>query len=276
MECKMRKPTFLILTVLLSTPALAWVPQLDESTAKAVIDGAYGRRTPVPTFKTVDLSVKDGQFAAGQDAIKAFEGGASCVQNWLAAPQDFSAGSRPVSLTLSGQADQLYFAAQDARDSFKNLSAKDAVAAFQAGFLPSSSNDFGTVYVAKTEVKQSGNVTTATTTVTTEPKKVSQTPALPNGELRIDVGVRGLPSEQARSAYLVRLKGKDGQLLAPSRSTYVNDWKQDSGVWNGTLVYYFQPLKAGVGASDKAELLLRTEADTSCAYSVTLDLGSFQ
>ncbi len=272
----MRKPTFLILTVLLSTPALAWVPQLDEPTAKSVIDGAYGRRTPVPTFKTVDLSVKDGQFAAGQDAIKAFEGGPSCVQNWLAAPQDFSAGSRPVSLTLSGQADQLYFAAQDARDSFKNLSAKDAVAAFQAGFLPSSSNDFGTVYVAKTEVKQSGNVTTATTTVTTEPKKVSQTPALPNGELRIDVGVRGLPSEQARSAYLVRLKGKDGQLLAPSRSTYVNDWKQDGGVWNGTLVYYFQPLKAGLGASDKAELLLRTEADTSCAYSVTLDLGSFQ
>ncbi|GGM11135.1 hypothetical protein [Deinococcus aerophilus] len=260
----MRKPTFLILTMLLSTPALAWVPQLDESTAKSVIDGAYGRRAPVPTFQTVDLSVKDGQFAAGKDVVKAFEGGSTCVQNWVAAPQDFSAGSRPVSLTLSGQADQLFFQAQDARDSFKNLSAKEAL---------------GEEYASK---------------------------RLPNGELRIDVGVRGLPTEQARSAYLVRLKGKDGQLLAPSRSTYVNDWKPmdiagnpgpvsatapaksttdgnttataapAKGPFQGTLVYYFQPLKAGLGASDKAELLLRTEADTSCAYSITLDLGSFQ
>ncbi|MGS0626093.1 hypothetical protein ACU8YE_24820, partial [Ralstonia sp. VS2407] len=40
----MRKPAFLILAVALSAPALAWVPKLEETTARNVIDGAYGRR----------------------------------------------------------------------------------------------------------------------------------------------------------------------------------------------------------------------------------------
>ncbi|GGL67573.1 hypothetical protein GCM10010840_02000 [Deinococcus aerolatus] len=276
----MRKSTPLIalltLVPLLSGPALAWVPQLEETVAKNVIDGAYGRRAPVPTYLTVDLNVKEGQFVAGPDTVRAFSGGQTCVAGWLAAPTDFSAGSRPTTLTVSGQADQLFFAAQDARDSFKNLTAKDALAAFAAGFLPSSDNSFGTVYVSKTEVTQSGTTTTATTTVTTEPKVASQTPSLANGELRIDVGVRGLPTELARNAYLVRLKGKDGALVAPVRSTYVNDFKKDGDTWSGTLVYYFAPLKAGLGAGDRVELLIKSEADTDCAYSVAVDLGKFQ
>lgn len=276
----MRNPTHLMALLislpLLSGPALAWVPQLEETVAKNVIDGAYGRRAPVPTYLTVDLGVKDGQFVAGPQAVSAYMGGPTCVQGWLAAPTDYSAGSRPTAVTLSGQADQLFFAAQDARDSFKNLTAKDALAAFKAGFIPSSTNDYGTVYVAKTEVTQSGNTTTATTTVTTEPKTTSQTPALPNGELRVDVNVRGLPTELARNAYLVRLKSKDGNLVAPVRSTYVNDFKQVDGNWSGTMVYYFEPLKAGLGAGDRVELLIKTEAETDCAYSVTVDLGKFQ
>lgn len=276
----MPKPTplFALLTLvpLLSGPALAWVPQLEETVAKNVIDGAYGRRAPVPTYLTVDLGVKDGQFVAGPETVKAFAGGQMCVDKWLTAPTDYSVGSRPGILTVSGQADQLFFAAQDARDSFKNLTAKEAVAAFSAGFLPSSDNSFGSIYVAKTEVTQSGNTTTATTTVTTEPKPVSQTPALPNGELRIDIAVRGLPSEQARNAYLVRIKGKDGSLVAPVRATYVNDFKQEGDTWSGTLVYYFAPLKAGLGAGERVELLIKTEADTECAYSVAVDLSKFQ
>ena len=92
----------------------------------------------------------------------------------------------------------------------------------------------------------------------------------------MDVQVRGLPSDKARSAYLVRLRAPDGKLVAPVRTSYVNDFKQEGSTWTGTLVYYFEPLKVGIGASDKIELLLRTEADTNCAYSVTLNLGSFQ
>ncbi|MFK7603442.1 hypothetical protein ACI3L1_14655 [Deinococcus sp. SM5_A1] len=299
----MRKPTHLMALLislpLLSGPALAWVPQLEETTAKNVIDGAYGRRAPIPTFLTMDLGVKDGQFVAGPQAVTAYMGGPACVDGWLAAPTDYSAGSRPAALTFSGQADQLFFQAQDARDSFKNLSVKDAL---------------GEEYTSK---------------------------RLANGELRVDITVRGLPTEQARSAYLVRLRGKDGALLAPTRSTYVNDWKPiagpakattgnadqttnatstsdgqitntqvtstvgnqtattnstttsdgktvttnstttatknpQKGPFEGTLVYYFEPLKAGLGAGEKVNLLIKTEADTECAYNVAVDLSKFQ
>lgn len=230
----MRTPVLLALTVLLSAPALAWVPKLEEITAKNVIDGAYGRRDPVPTYQTIDLNVKDGKFAAGEGVVKAFDGGDQCVAGWLAQPTDFTGGSRPATITASGQADQLYFQAVEARDNFKNLSAADALGADLAG------------------------------------------KRLADGLLRVDINVRGLPSEKARDAYLVRLKGKDGKMVAPTRRSFVNDFKQDAGTWTGTLVYYFEPLKAGIGASDKVDLLLRTEADTNCAYSVTLDLGSFQ
>ncbi len=299
----MHKPTHLMALLvslpLLSGPALAWVPQLEETVAKNVIDGAYGRRAPVPTFLTVDLGIKDGQFVAGPNTVTAYMGGPTCVDGWLAAPMDYTAGSRPAAVTVSGQADQLFFQAQDARDSFKNLSTKDALSEEYA----------------------------------------SQ--RLPNGELRVDVAVRGLPTEQARSAYLVRLKGKDGSLVAPVRSTYVNDWKPmdaaeitntgsadqttqatstsdgqttntqvttnvgdqtattnstttsdgktvttsstttvtknpQKGPFVGTLVYYFEPLKAGLGAGDKMNLLIKTEADTDCAYSVAVDLSRFQ
>jgi hypothetical protein len=272
----MRKPAFLILAVALSAPALAWVPKLEETTARNVIDGAYGRRDPVPTFQTVDLNVKDGQFVAGEKAVQVFDGGEKCVADWLAAPADFGKGSRPASVIVSGQADQLYFQAVEARDSFKNLSVQDALNAFGSGFLPNAANNYGQLKtVAKTEATTTGKTTTSPATVTTAPAPV-KTPAMADGLLRVDVNVRGLPSEKARDAYLVFLKGADGKPVKWVRKSFVNDFKQDAGKWSGTLVYYFEPLKAGLGASDRVELLIRTEADTSCAYSVGLDLGSFQ
>lgn len=223
----------LSIAALLAAPAHAWVPKLEETTARNVIDGAYGRRDPVPTYLITSLKVRDGQFEAGAGAVTAFDGGPACVTDWLAAPQDYARGSRPVTLTASGQADQLFFQAQDARDSFRNLSVKDALT---------------DEYASK---------------------------RLPDGQLRIDLAVQGLPSEKARAAYLVRLKGADGKLVAPVKGTYVNDWKQEGGTWSGTLVYYFEPLKAGLGASDTVSLLLRTEADTSCAYAIPVNLGQF-
>lgn len=261
----MRTPLLLGLTLLLSAPALAWVPKLDEPTAKKVIDGVYGRGEMVMTYQTVDLTVKDGKFVAGEGAVQAFEGGAQCVSDWLAAPGDTSQGSRLLNVTASGQADQLYFQAIDARDSFKNLRAADALSATYSGAR------------------------------------------LTDGELRVDIQVSGLPTERARDAYLVRLRRSGPNAAAapataptasaataapatataqapaapsfvsPVRRSYVNDFKQGAdGKWTGTLVYYFKPLEAGVGASDKVDLLIRTEADTNCAYSVGLNLGSFQ
>ena len=268
----MFKRTVLASTALLlcAAPALAWVPKLEETTAKAVIDAAYGRNTlPLPTFLTADLSVKDGVFVGGKDAVKVFDGGEQCLSDWLASPAGGPRGSRPLSLTLSGQADQLSFQAQQARDSFKSLTAQDAL---------------------------------------------KDAARLPDGQLRLDLVVQGLPSEQQRGAYLVRLRGPDGKLIAPARSTYVNDWKPMTpatpaaaatsaatpspatpaagtttpasttptsapatpvGPFTGTLVYYFEPLKAGVGANDKVDILIRTEAEGNCAYAVPMDLGQF-
>ncbi|WP_135229134.1 hypothetical protein [Deinococcus fonticola] len=261
----MRKPglpklLLLTLTVLCSAPALAWVPKLEETTARNVIDGAYGRRDTVATYLTLDLNVKDGKFAAGDGLVKAFDGGDACVADWIAKPADYVRGSRVGTITVSGQADQLYFQAQDARDSFRNLTVPDALGAELAG------------------------------------KRIA------DGELRVDVNVRGLPSEKARDAYMVRLRGPGGKMIAPTRKSYVNDWKPldaaapqsapapadktapaaaapapAKGPLQGTLVYYFKPLEAGIGASDKAEFLIRNEnGDNPCAYSVTFDLSKFQ
>ena len=228
----MRKLALFSLVLLTSAPALAWIPKLDDSTAKSVIDAAYGRRDPLLTYVNADLSVQDGKFKS-DGAVRAFDGGDQCVSDWLAAPTAYDkSGSHPSSLTFSGQADQLSFQAAAARDNFKNLSVADAL-------------------------KDSAS-------------------RMPDGQLRLDIAVAGLKDLKQRSAYLVRLKGPDGKLIAPVKSSYVNDWKADvAGLFGGTLVYYFEPAKSGVNANDKVDVLIRTEAESSCAYAVTFDLGQF-
>lgn len=223
--------TMLALLPLALSSAHAWVPKLEEQSAKTVIDSAYGRRAAAPTYLMLDLSVKDGKFAAPEGTVKAFDGGDQCLTDWLAKPTDYAQGSRPTSITLSGQADQLLFAAQDARDNFKNLTVADAL--------------------AKTDGR------------------------LPDGQLRVDIAVSGLSDLVQRDAYNVALKAPDGKRLKPTRKTFVNDWKDVGGKQVGTLVYYFEPLKAGLNANDKVDLLLRTEADSNCAYAFTLDLSTF-
>ena len=260
----MRKTSLglVLLTALSSGPALAWVPKLEDQSAKTVIDSAYGRRAAVPTFSTLDLSVDGGKFKAPDGSVKVFDGGDTCLSSWLSAPGDYSQGSRVASLTLSGQADQLLYQAQDARDNFKNLSVADALKAFGAGYLPSADNGYGSKIVA-------------TPAGASAPAAQSGSPALPDGQLRIDIAVKGLSDLQQRSAYQVRLKGPDGKLLAPTRFSFVNDWKAaDGGKQAGTLVYYFEPLKAGLNANDKIDLLLRNEQG-SCAYDFILDLSKF-
>ncbi len=286
-----------LLTAFVSGPALAWVPKLETQSAKTIIDSAYGRRAAAPTFYMLDLTVDGGKFKAPDGTVKVYDGGDSCLKDWLAAPSDYSKGSHVSTLTLSGQADQLLFQAQDARDNFKNMTPANALNAFGAGFLPDASNDYGAdmnkmngakkddgsvkVTIDSKTTTQSGNSTTTsststTGTVKTEPSNVpSALPSLPDGQLRIDIGVKGLGDLQQRSAYLVRMKGPDGKLLAPTRFSFVNDWKAvEGGKQAGTLVYYFEPLKAGLNANDKVDLLLRNE-EGSCAYDFVLDLSKF-
>ncbi len=254
----MRKTSLglVLLTAFLSGPALAWVPKLEEQSAKTIIDSAYGRRAAAPTFYTLDLSVEGGKFKAPDGSVKLYDGSDTCLKDWTAAPGDYSKGSHVASLTLSGQADQLLFQAQDARDNFKNLTPADALKALSAGVLPSAENGYGSKVAAA-------------------PAPAGGPAALPDGQLRIDIAVKGLSDLQQRSAYLVRLKGPDGKLLAPTRFSFVNDWKAgDGGKQAGTLVYYFEPLKAGLNASDKVDLLLRNE-EGSCAYNFVLDLSKF-
>ena len=227
------RPVLLLsLAVLSAAPALAWIPKLDVSTAKNVIDAAYRRRDPLITYLSADLSVEGGKFRT-DGAVKAFGGGDGCVTDWLSAPTAYDkSGSRPASLTLSGQADQLSFQAAAASDSFKTLSADAAL-------------------------KDSAS-------------------RMPDGQLRLDLVVAGLADLKRRAAYKVGLKGPDGKVLAPVKSSYVNDWKPDSaGRLSGTLVYYFEPTKAGINANDKVDVIVRTEADSECVYAVNFDLGQF-
>ncbi|WP_027481764.1 hypothetical protein [Deinococcus pimensis] len=239
-----------VLLASLSPGALAWVPKLDETAARAVVDSAYDRRDdPVRTLLSLDLTVTDGAFAAdlaplegSSDTttsgdpgrtVRAFEGGDACVSNWLASPDDFATyGSRPVSVTLTGQADEAFLLAQQGRDEFRNVTARDVLA------------------------KRDG--------------------ALPDGHLRVYVAMRGLESEKQRDAYTVAIRAGQGQVARPYRRGFTNDWKQDaSGRWSGTMVYYFDALKAGAKPDGTLDVLLRTEADTDCAFSVTADLSKF-
>ena len=286
------------LAVLSAAPALAWIPKLDASTAKNVIDAAYRRRDPLATYLTADLSVEGGKFkangagvGAASGAVKVFDGADTCLSDWLSAPAAYDkSGSRPASLTLSGQADQLSFQAAAASDSFKTMSADAALKAFNVGLLPDASNDYGANVVikspdksnstivtdSKTTVRQAGDTTTVNSTSTSSVQPQALARSIPDGQLRLDLVVAGLSDLKQRAAYKVGMKGPDGKLLAPVKSSYVNDWKADgAGKLGGTLVYYFEPTKAGINANDKIDLIVRTESDSGCVYAVNFDLGQF-
>ncbi|PYE56524.1 hypothetical protein [Deinococcus yavapaiensis] len=227
----MRHPALLLSLALLSSTAFAWVPKLDDKTAKTVVDSAYDRLDdPVNTLLTVDLGVKDGKFAS-DGAVRALTGGESCVQNWLANPSDFAKfGSRPTTIVMTGQADDVFLAAQSARDEFRNFTSKDALT------LPNR---------------------------------------LADGQLRVYVTMSGLASQRQRDAYNVALRLPDGKIVRAARRAFTNDWKQTGDRWGGTMLYTFDALGAGVNPTGKLDLVIKTEADSDCAFVVTADLSKF-
>lgn len=281
------KSLLFTLAIALATPALAWVPKLEESTAQNVIDGVYGRRTPVPTYHTIDLKVKDGQFVAGKDAIKAQDGGPECVANWLSNPQDLSKGSRISSVTVSGQADQLYFQAVAARDSFKSLTVKDALGekmtkqrSIGEGELRVDMNITGLptkemrrAYLVRLKTPNGKLIAPARISYVDNWKLVNATGAnTPTTETKA-----ATPAKTAPATDTPQPPTETEGTKPPAQTASATTPATSQGPWKVTLVYYFKPLDEGMSASAKPELLVRTEQpNTTCAYNIPLDLSKFQ
>lgn len=227
-----------LLPLLLAPAALAWTPALDTTTAQTAIHKAYRLpgTDPKPTFLSVNLAVENGAFKS-PGAVTVFDGGEACLSDWLTNPAAFTHGSQVREITVTGQADALYFEAVRANNAFKTLTVEQALS------------------------------------------EESRAARLKDGRLRVDLKVTGLPSEEHRSAYAVRLQNAAGEMLSPAQASYINNWKQgEDGKWSGTLVYYFDLNNAeGQPTFDpngSVNLLLRNE-QLSCSYSAALNLGSF-
>lgn len=212
--------------------ALAWLPNLDDSTAKAIVDGVYRRGPDVPTSSTQSLQVKNGRFE-GNTTVEVHAGEATCLSDWLNKPNEYAKlGSRPTNIAVAGQGDYAKAAALEARDNFKNLTPAAAL-----------------------EVARKN---------------------LPDGHLRVFIRMDGLPQEAARDAYQVAALDTASKVVAPYKITFLDDWKQASGVWGGTMVYYFDLSKGRANPTGTLPILLRTEADSDCAYKIGLNLASFK
>ena len=231
----MRTPTRALLTLplfALASSALAWLPGLDDATAKAIVDGVYRRGPDVPTSTSLSLQVKNGAFEGGAKAVDIQDGPATCLSDWLARPTDYAKfGSRPVNVAAAGQSDYAKAAALEARDNFKNLTAAAALEAARKG--------------------------------------------LPDGHLRVFIRMEGLPQENARDAYQVAALDANAKVVAPYKITFLDDWKQVGGTWGGTMVYYLD-LKGRATGSGTLPVLLRTEADSECAYRINVNLAAFK
>lgn len=225
---------FLGLSFLIS--ALAWQPSPDLETAQRVVDGAYSRIPTVETSATVDLSVKDKNFAGGVGVKMLYGNPATCLAPWLENPEAYAQyGSRPRSVTVAGQADVISLEAQRVRNAFKNLSAQEALSRAQkilpAGHLRIFVEIWGL--------------------------------AKPTLRAAYTIGLGGLGNGFVmpyKSAYLDDWKPLDS----------------DPGRYSGTMVYYFDLSKTSVDPKGTLNVVIKTEADTDCTYIVPVDLSKFE
>ncbi len=115
------------LTLSLAGSAFAWLPKLDETAAKAILDGVYRRGPDVPTSSSLSLNLKNGAFEAG-NVVEVYDGGAKCLSDWQTKPTSYTTlGSRPSAIAVAGQSDFLKAAALEARDNFKTLTVASAL-----------------------------------------------------------------------------------------------------------------------------------------------------
>lgn len=224
----------LALTLLLA-PALAWSPSPDNTTAQQIVDSAYSRVNPVATVLSLPLKPTAGSFPQGSDVSVLF-GEPSCLLSWKQNPNDFvKNGSRPISITLAGQAYQINLVAQAARNAFRNISGKDALAQAQQ--------------------------------------------RLPMGHLQVYIQMEGLAQDTQRGAYNVGIALSPDNIVRPYRTAFLEDWKRSDATaaarWSGTMLYYFDLSKASFDPKSKIGILVQTEADADCTYSITADLSKF-
>lgn len=220
----------------LAGSALAWLPKLDESAAKAIVDGVYRRGPDVPTSSNISLNVKSGAFEAGSNLVEVYGGDAKCLSDWQTKPSSYATlGSRPTAIAVAGQSDFIKAAALEARDNFKTLTAAGAL-----------------------EIARS---------------------RLPDNHLRVFMKIEGLEKDTLRDAYQVGVLDNNNKIAAPYRINFLDDWAASTGAratWGGTMVYYFDFSKNPVDASGNLKFLLRTEADSDCAFKININLATFK
>jgi len=98
---------------------------------------------------------------------------------------------------------------------------------------------------------------------------------LPPGHLRIYLEVAGLPALEAREAYTLGAKVKEGYRRA-YRVTYLDDWRRGERGWQGTLVFYLDLSDGGVDPQGTLSLIFLTESPQDCLYRLTVNLGAFE
>jgi hypothetical protein len=98
---------------------------------------------------------------------------------------------------------------------------------------------------------------------------------LPPGHLRVYLEVAGLPALEAREAYTLGAKVKEGYRRA-YRVTYLDDWRRGERGWEGTLVFYLDLSDGTVDPQGALSLVFLTESPHDCLYRLTVDLGAFE
>jgi len=96
---------------------------------------------------------------------------------------------------------------------------------------------------------------------------------LPDGHLQVYVRIAGLAQEAQRAAYNLGIK-QPASILRPYKTAYLEDWTRGSdGRFGGTMLYYFDLTQATLG--NTLSLVVQTEADNRCTYTVGADLSRF-
>ena len=215
--------------------ALAWLPKLDESAAKAIVDGVYRRGPDVQTSSNLSLEVKNSAFETA-NVVEVYSGDAKCVSDWLNKPKSYSTlGSRPTALAVAGQSDFIKAAAIEARDNFKTMTAAAAL-----------------------EIARN---------------------RLPDNRLRVFMKIEGLEKDTLRDAYQVGVLDSNNKIVAPYQINFLDDWTSNNATratWSGTMVYYFDFSKNQIDTNGSLKFLMRTEADSDCAYKININLATFK
>jgi hypothetical protein len=100
--------------------------------------------------------------------------------------------------------------------------------------------------------------------------------SLPDGHLRVFIRIEGLAKEDLRDAYQVGALDSSAQVVTPYKITFLDDWAQQGGTWAGTMVYYFDLSKGRATPTGTLPILIRTEAESDCAYKVNVNLSTFK